>query len=146
MCLCVCVCAQSCLTLCHPIDYSPPGSSAHESFQLRILERVAISYSRGSSQLRGWICVSYIFCIGRKVLYHKCHLGSPYSYVGFDACLINNYCIIQNHFTALKILSAPPIHSFSPHQYLTTIDLFIVWEVLPFLKHCIVWIMYSLSL
>ena len=41
--------AQSCLTLCDPLDYSPPGSSVHGIFQARILEWVAISYSRGSS-------------------------------------------------------------------------------------------------
>ena len=40
------VCAQLSLTLCEPIDYSPPGSSIHGIFQARILERVAISYSR----------------------------------------------------------------------------------------------------
>ena len=42
--------AQSCLTL--SMDCSPPGSSVHEIFQARILERVAISFSRGSSQPR----------------------------------------------------------------------------------------------
>ena len=35
-----------------------------------------ISFSRGSSQPRNWTQVSYIFCIGRQVLYHECHLGS----------------------------------------------------------------------
>ena len=34
----VCSVAQSCLTLCHPMDYSPPGSSVHEILQARILE------------------------------------------------------------------------------------------------------------
>ena len=48
----LCVCAQSCLTLCNPMDCSPPGSSVHGIFQAGILERVAISYSRGSSQPR----------------------------------------------------------------------------------------------
>ena len=43
---------QSCLTIYNPMDCSPPGSSAHGIFQARILEWVAISYSRGSSQLR----------------------------------------------------------------------------------------------
>ena len=43
------VCAQSCLTLCDPVDCSPPGSSVHGIFQARILEQVTISYSRGSS-------------------------------------------------------------------------------------------------
>ena len=44
--------AQSCLTLCDPVDCSPPGSSVHGIFQARILEWVAISFSRGSSQPR----------------------------------------------------------------------------------------------
>ena len=44
-----CVCVQSCLTLCDPMDCSPPGSSVHGIFQARILELVAISSSRGSS-------------------------------------------------------------------------------------------------
>ena len=37
--------AQSCLTLCDPVDCSPPGSSVHGSLQARILEWVAISYN-----------------------------------------------------------------------------------------------------
>ena len=41
--------AQSCLTLCNPMDYSLPGSSVCGIFQARILRRVAISSSRGSS-------------------------------------------------------------------------------------------------
>ena len=40
---------QSCPTLCKPMDCNPPGSSVHEIFRARILEWVAISYSRGSS-------------------------------------------------------------------------------------------------
>ena len=46
------VCAKSCLTLCDPMDCSLPGSSVHGIFQAIILEWVAISYSRGSSQPR----------------------------------------------------------------------------------------------
>ena len=38
---------QSCLTLCDPVDCSPPGSSVHVILQARILEWVAISFSRG---------------------------------------------------------------------------------------------------
>ena len=44
--------AQSCPTLCNPVDCSPPGSSVHGILQARILEWVAISFSRGSSQPR----------------------------------------------------------------------------------------------
>ena len=41
---------QSCLTLCNPMDFSPPGSAVHGILQARILDRVAISYSRESPQ------------------------------------------------------------------------------------------------
>ena len=41
--------AQSCPTLCDPMHCSPPGSSVHGFSQARILEWVAISFSRGSS-------------------------------------------------------------------------------------------------
>ena len=41
--------AQSCLTLCDPMDCSLLGSSIHEIFQAKVLEWVAISFSRGSS-------------------------------------------------------------------------------------------------
>ena len=70
-CVCVCVYTQSCLTLCDPVDCSPPGSSVHGILQARILEWVAISSSRGSSWPRDWTLVSYT---GRQILYHLCHL------------------------------------------------------------------------
>ena len=44
--------AQSCLTLCNPMDYSLPGSSVYEIFQAGILEWVTISFSRRSSRPR----------------------------------------------------------------------------------------------
>ena len=40
---------QSCLTLCNPMDCSLPGSFVHGILQARILGRVAIPFSRGSS-------------------------------------------------------------------------------------------------
>ena len=67
------MCAQSCPTLCDPTDCSPPGSSVHGVFQARILGWVAISSSRGSSQLRDQTHVSCVSCIGRWSLYHWCH-------------------------------------------------------------------------
>ena len=54
------VCAESCLTLCNPLDFSPSSSSVHWISQARILEWVAISSSRGSSQPRDCNCISYI--------------------------------------------------------------------------------------
>ena len=52
--------AQLCLTLRDLIDCSSPGSSVHGILQARILEWVAISFSRGSSQPRDWTQVSCI--------------------------------------------------------------------------------------
>ena len=43
------VVTQSCLTLCDPLGWCPPDSSVHEIFQARILEWVAIPFSRGPS-------------------------------------------------------------------------------------------------
>ena len=52
--------AQSCLTLCDPIDCSLPGSSIHGIFQAILLEWIAFSFSSGSSQPRDWTQVSRI--------------------------------------------------------------------------------------
>ena len=52
-------CAQSLQlgpTLCDPMDCNPPGSSVHGILQERILERVAMPSSRGSSPPRDQIC------------------------------------------------------------------------------------------
>ena len=51
--------AQSCPTLCHPMDYSLPSSFVHEIFQARVLEWVAISFSRRSSWPRDQTWVSH---------------------------------------------------------------------------------------
>ena len=61
---------QSCLTLYDPMDCSLPGSSVHGILQPRLLEWVAMPFSRGSSHPRDGIRVSYISCIGRQALYH----------------------------------------------------------------------------
>ena len=74
VCVCVCVCVHtcthihSCLTLPNPMDCSPLGSSTHGIFHAQILESVAISSSRGSSQPRDWIHISWVSCIGKQIL------------------------------------------------------------------------------
>ena len=55
-----CWLAQSCLTLCDPMDCSPPGFSVHRILQARIQEWVAMPSSRGSYQPRDKTCVSYV--------------------------------------------------------------------------------------
>ena len=67
--VCKVLVTQSCLTLYNPMDCSPAGSSIHGILQARILEWVAIPFSRGSFQPRDQIKVS---CIGSWVLY-CCH-------------------------------------------------------------------------
>ena len=60
-----------------PVDCSPPSSSVHGSLQARILEWVAISFSRGSSRPRDWTQVSHIagrrfnLCATREALKYK---------------------------------------------------------------------------
>ena len=68
LCACICACSvlQSCLTLCDLIDCSPPGSSVHVIFQVRILEYVAILSFRGYCQPRDRTHL----CIAGKVFHH----------------------------------------------------------------------------
>ena len=71
----VCVLShQSCLTLCAIMDCSPPGSSVLGIVQARILEWVAISFSRGSSLSRDCTQVSYV---SRWFYLPLSHQGSP---------------------------------------------------------------------
>ena len=72
LCVCVCVCSVSlsCPTLCHSMDCSPPASLVHGILQTRILEWVAISYSRRSSPPRDWTHISCVSCTGGRILYH----------------------------------------------------------------------------
>ena len=80
MCVCMCVCVhhvlcsvtQSCMTLFDPMNCSPQGSSIHDISQARIMDWVAISFSRESSELPGIELVSLvscISCIGRWILH-----------------------------------------------------------------------------
>ena len=60
----VCMCSIVSDSL-RAMDCSPPGSYVHE-----ILDRVAMPFSKGSSQPRDQTCISYIPCICRCILYH----------------------------------------------------------------------------
>ena len=72
--VCVCVLVtQLCLNFWDLLGHSLPGSSVHGILQARILERVAFSFSRGSSQPRDQTWVSYI----TGSLYHVSHQGRP---------------------------------------------------------------------
>ena len=73
--------AQLCMTLCDPMDYSPPDSSVHRILKAKILEWVATSYSsrklptsysysKGSFWSRDQTRISWVAYIGRQVLHH----------------------------------------------------------------------------
>ena len=65
---------QSCSTLCNPMDCSPPGSSVHGILQERIMEWVAIPFSRSSWPRDRTMCLPHC----RQILYHLSHQGSPF--------------------------------------------------------------------
>ena len=70
-----CLVTKSCPALCDPMDCSPPGFSVHGISQARILEWVAISYSRDSSWPRNQ---THISCVGRRILYHWATKETPW--------------------------------------------------------------------
>jgi len=75
--MCVLSRIQSCLTLCNLMDCSPPSSSVHGTLQTKILECVALPFSRGSSWPRDQTQI-YLNC--RHILYCLSHLGSSNKY------------------------------------------------------------------
>jgi len=68
---------QSWLTLCNPLDYSPPGASVHGISQARILEWVAISSSRGSSDPEIELTSVMSPALAGGFFTSKCHLRCP---------------------------------------------------------------------
>ena len=82
--------AQSCPTLCNPVDCSPLGSSFHGISQARILEWVVIPFSRGSSQTRDQTQVSCIagrFPPGKPTYYLLTFWISLFSFANYVLCL-----------------------------------------------------------
>ena len=75
--MCVCSVAQSYPTLCNPMNYSLPGSSAHVIFQATELEWVATSYSRDLPN-PGQTHVFCNSCISRWILYQLPINSSPH--------------------------------------------------------------------
>ena len=67
---------QSRPTLHDPMDYNMPGSSVHGILQARILQWVAMPFSRGSSRPR-IKPASHVSSSGRRARYHQCHLFFP---------------------------------------------------------------------
>ena len=107
--------AQSCPTLCNPVDCSLPGSSIHGIFQARVLEWGAISFSRGSSWPGDWTWVTHY----RQTFYHLSHQRSQESikessilrwnnlYVEFGQALLEIKQEIKYTFSVMQRLRPP---------------------------------------
>ena len=127
--------AQSCLTLCNSVDCSLPASSIHRILQARILEWVAISFSRDLPDQGSNLGLQHY----RQTLYRLSHQGSPTDMLNADhsevqgnvwcASLLTSKCCINPHFLLkfwnLKLQRAK-IQVSSPHQ--PQIGVHLTWE------------------
>ena len=125
--MCMCVHAQLCLTLCNPMDCSPPGSSVHGISQARILEWVAISFSREYSLPRDRTHISCISALadrffttmplGRCLLLHNLrHISLVYitvwsfKVIKFLHSISNaEKFLLTVQFSSYKCLERPPL-------------------------------------
>ena len=101
------LCAQSCLTLCHPMGCSPPAFSVHGIFQARILEWFLISDSRGSS-----CCLFSQLCL--KTLCNPMHCSPP----GFPVlhCLLE-FTLTHVHWADGAIQPSYPLSPPTPSAF-----------------------------
>ena len=126
VCVCVCVCvwvAQSRLTLYDPIDCSLQGSSAHEILEARILEWVAISFSRGSSRPRNLTLVSCI--TGRsstiwatREAMSACLTGESSQRCSRNTVLLFSRSVVSNSGTPWAIPRGSSVHGISQARIL----------------------------
>ena len=121
--------AQSCLTLCDPMDCSLPGSSVHGIFQARVLRWVAISFSRGSSWSRGWTQVSrsvgshFIIWATREVLNNpsfkrECLTAEQLNAVFLFVCLgIYLFILLKIIYFNWRLITLQYCIGFAIHQH-----------------------------
>ena len=119
-----CLFTKSCQTLCDPMDCSPLGSFVHGIFQARILDWVAISFSRESSQPMD---KTHVFCLAEKNSFKFSKVICPHykqikSYLN-DYILAQQYnychfidCLLYFYFYTIKILIHVFLYPFSPEK------------------------------
>ena len=117
-----CVCAQllqSCLTLCGPVNCSPPGSFVHEILQARILEWAAMPSSLTWGSNPWLLCL--LHC--RQIIYSLSHLGSPWVYISGGKNARSGICMCSLWTINATMLSqqatpslAPPAREESSHS------------------------------
>ena len=110
-----------CLTLCDPMDCSPPGSSVHGILQGRILEWVAVSFYKGSSQPRDCIQVSHI--AGK---------------------LFTNWVTRKDLFHCMTVLYFVYLFVIDRHWSITTFCLFWIMVLWTFVHKFYVWLTYNI--
>ena len=128
--------AQSCLTLCDPMECSPPASSVYGILQARILERVSIPFSRGSSWLRDWTQVSHIVGIfftiwatreaSNEKSFNFSHLCQHLLFFFIIAILMGVKC----YLTVVLICSNPKANWASFHVFIGYLHSQILWPFL----------------
>ena len=96
--------AQSYLTLCDAMDCSPPGSSVHGILQARILQWVAMSFSKGSSRSRE-SSLGLPHC--RQMLYCPSYPGSP---IYTLAWMVSKRCSKYEDLGTSLVVQWPGIH------------------------------------
>ena len=81
---------ESCMAPGDPMDCSLRGSSVWGILKARILEWVAIPFSRGSSQTRDQTHISYLSCIRRQIFCYLCHQQSPVNGILFSCSVMSD--------------------------------------------------------
>ena len=122
--------AQSCQIFCEPMDYSAPGSSVYRILQPRILEQVAIPFSKESSQSRDPTWISYI---AGGFFYSLSHQGTPFfSYISILFQIISQFRLLQSFEQSSLCCTVGPCRlsilyitvcacqSLTPHLYISS--------------------------
>ena len=130
--------AQLCLTLCDPMDCSLPGISVHGILQARILEWVAIPFSRGSSQTRDQ---TQVFCIAgifftvwtSREAHHNCYhpKGVRDIHIPKTSVCDSNFCHNDNSWEQCF----SKYNTYGNCQYLPKMQIFVLFEMGP--RFCI---------
>ena len=113
--------AQSCPTLCGPMDCSLSGSPVHGILQARILEWVAIPYSRGSAWPRDQTLLSYVSCISKKNFFFLFFIFLKFYFKTLHNCI--SFAKYQNESATGIHLGSPetPLRSLVYCQYQQTL-------------------------
>ena len=114
--------AKLCLTLCDPMDCSPPGSSVHGISQARILEWVVVPFSRWSSWPRGQ---TWVFCTAGGFSTAE-PPGTPLMYVHHEGIFLNlmHPPLLVSHFPPA---ASTPVSAFTELKKVRTLGWALAW-------------------